>query len=39
LLIAGDSAAARPLLQKAVDECPTNYREYDSALVEMKGMR
>jgi len=39
LLIAGDSATARPLLQKAVDECPTNYREYDSALVEMKGMR
>ncbi len=31
----GQTSAARPLLEKARDECPRNYIEYEAALVEL----
>jgi lipoprotein NlpI/predicted aspartyl protease len=35
LISEGQSSAARPLLEKARDECPRNYIEYEAALVEL----
>jgi predicted aspartyl protease/tetratricopeptide (TPR) repeat protein len=35
LIADGQSSAARPLLEKARDECPRNYIEYEAALVEL----
>jgi predicted aspartyl protease/tetratricopeptide (TPR) repeat protein len=35
LIAVGRNSAARPLLEKARDECPRNYVEYDAALAEL----
>src|SRR6266446_348708 len=35
LIAVGRNSAARPLLEKARDECPRNYIEYDAALAEL----
>jgi len=35
LLLNGRNTEARPLLEKARDECPRNYVEYEAALVEL----
>jgi tetratricopeptide (TPR) repeat protein len=35
LLTEGQGSAARPLLEKARDECPRSYIEYEAALVEL----
>lgn len=37
LLAANRGAAARPLLERARDECPRDYIEYEGALAELKG--
>jgi len=39
LITAGQNSAARPLLEKARDECPRNYVEYDAALAELKRLQ
>jgi len=38
MLIDGKAAEARPLLERAIADCPRNYREYDSALIELKAV-
>jgi tetratricopeptide (TPR) repeat protein len=35
----GQAGAARPLLEKARDECPRGYIEYEAALVELKKLQ
>ena len=39
LITVGQNNAARPLLEKARDECPRNYIEYDGALTELKKLQ
>ena len=36
LIAANENSKARPLLEKARDECPRNYIEYEAALAELK---
>ena len=39
LITVGQNGAARPLLEKARDECPRDYIEYDAALAELKKLQ
>jgi predicted aspartyl protease/tetratricopeptide (TPR) repeat protein len=39
LITVGQNSAARPLLEKARDECPRDYIEYDAALAELKKLQ
>lgn len=39
LLAAGKPGEARPLLVKAAGECPTNFIEYDGAVIELERMK
>jgi predicted aspartyl protease/tetratricopeptide (TPR) repeat protein len=39
LVTVGQNSAARPLLEKARDECPRNYVEYHAALAELKKLQ
>jgi len=39
LITDGHDSAARPLLEKARDECPRNYIEYEAALVELAKLK
>ncbi len=38
-LAAGKKAEARPLLEAAVDQCPKNYIEYESAIAELDRLK
>jgi hypothetical protein len=35
----GDPGEARPLFEKARDECPRDYVEFHAAIVELKKLR
>jgi lipoprotein NlpI len=39
LIAAGQGGAARPLLEQARDECPTDYIEYEAALAELPRLK